>query len=72
MVEVASEYPEKTPSAPQDGQKSSKSLLLDYGRHPNELTSTEFEGKVITKILLTTSEKTTFYSDLKAHSLSPA
>lgn len=57
MVEVASEYSEKTPSAPQDGQKSSKSLLLDYGRHPNELTSTEFEGKVITKILLTTSEK---------------
>lgn len=72
MVEVASEYSEKTPSAPQDGQKSSKSFFLDYGRHPNELTSTEFEGKVITKILLTTSEKTTFYSDLKAHSLSPA
>lgn len=57
MVEVASEYSEKTPSAPQDGQKSSKSLLLDYGRHPNELTSTEFEGKVITKTLLTISEK---------------
>lgn len=61
MVEVASEYSEKTHSVPQDGKKSSKLLLLDYRRHPNELTSTEFEGKVITKILLTTSEKTRLF-----------